>query len=241
MAAEIRYKFQLMDLATNRAIIATGGVVTVTAAGDPLRATTLNKDGSALANPIALTRGGAEFYLDADVASVDLFIEAPGGQFVVVQDINQSELGEVFVDTNRLDQTMVIPCHFTNYPAATETDTGYNVGVNKIFQPFPFIDVFAADSGIVVDCGTDGTGSNDPDGFFDGLSLTSAVVVLPTLDDTVETLGALLKEVDSANAGDFVPEPHLDTVAGDAITVTPAASLDTGKWYVYLPYKLSIT
>jgi len=47
------------------------------------KASIYDKDGVALANPRSLTAGGVEFHVASTVTEVDLYIQAPAGQFLV--------------------------------------------------------------------------------------------------------------------------------------------------------------
>jgi len=239
MPGYLEYRIQLKDAATLESIITAGGVCYVAGADDPAKVTLYSdKIGTSLANPIALTRGFINFFTADTVASVDLFIEAPGGQSLVAKGITPSGPNELLVDTLSRHQVMVIPFAIADTAANTETDTGFDTGVDKVFQPFPFVRVTTLDDTETIDVGTDGSGADDPNGFMAAVPVATAVINLPTLDDTVETLGVLLKETDSANAGDFVPEPFVNSVDED-ITYTLSAGTDTAEGYIHLPYLLA--
>jgi hypothetical protein len=233
------WNFQLKDRASGEAIVTAGGVAYVTAAGDPARLALKNKDGSTLANPLTPTRGFIEFFADETVESVDLFIMAPGGQFVVRKGIKSSGPNEIEVDTGSLRHVAVIPFAIADYAANTETKSGFKTGTDKLWLTDGVaVNVTTLDSGMTIDVGTDGAGSNDPDGFIDGISLTAAALVKATLTNGAVTKGVLLKVQDSANAGDAAPECFKDASDED-ITITLSASTDTGEGYVYLPYQIA--
>lgn len=69
-----------------------------------------------------------------------------------------------------------------------------------------------------IDVGTDGDGSNDPDGWIDGVSVANLGLVKGTLAHGAVTLGALLK----TNTGDGsapVPDPDIAS-GGEEVTYT---------------------
>lgn len=230
MAADLRYKFQLMDRITGKAIITAGGVVLVTAPDDPAKATLLQKDGSSQANAMSLTRGGAEFYTDAAIDDVDLFIQCPGGQFVVAENMKPGE-SEVWIDLNQKHQCMVIPFAQGDFTAAVETQSGFTEPANALFLPNPALRITAIDATETIDVGSDA----DPNGFLALASIAVLGLVKGTLVSTGQTLGALLS-ADESGAGVLVPEGYLSTE--DEITYTTTAGSDTGEGYIYLPYVL---
>ena len=215
-----RYKLQLHDRGIGHqsgpAIIGSGGVVTVCASGSPLQATIQDRAGAALANPVALTRGGVEFYCDS--AEVDLFILAPDGQFVTLWDVGPDEVNEVPVDRDRVDQMMVIPVHITDYPAAVETDSGYDEPANAVFMADSCgsgMRITAIDATETIDVGT----TTDPNGFLAALAVgVHGVILTPQ--------GALLTTLLG----------HAST--SEAIVITTTAGSDTVQGYVHLAYKL---
>lgn len=233
-----KFLFQLQDrpLGADQAgpsIITTGGLCVVTGAGTPLRSTLYDKDGASLANPITISAGRGEFYTLDTVESVDLFIQTGDGQSVQLYDVEADALHLVPVDRGNPLQTMVIPFHITNFATTVETDTGLDQTLTMAMLPNPIVQVTTLDAGDTIDVGTDGTGGNDPDGFVDGVALDTAVCVKATRTNGSDTMGALLSVQDSANAGDLVPEPYINSVA-ENITITMTGT--TGAGYVFLSY-----
>jgi len=219
-----RYKFQLTDRAIGHqpgpAIIGAGGVVLVCPAGSPLKGTIQNRAGTVLANPLALTRGGAEFY--SGDAAVDLFILAPDGQFVTLWSVGPDEINEVAVDRDRVDQMMVIPLHITNYPATVETDTGFDCPANAVFLADSCgtgMRITAIDATETVDVGTATAETGDPNGFLAALAVGVLGVILTPQ-------GALLTTLLGHASG------------SKSIVITTTAGSDTVQGYVHLAYKL---
>ncbi len=103
-----------------------GGFVTVCKDGDSKKATLYDKNGASQSNGLALTRGGAEFYIDTLIdTQVDLYVAAPGGQFVTKIDVKP---GSYDIPVNQVpNQLYVIPFDIDDCTAATEKDTGYDV------------------------------------------------------------------------------------------------------------------
>lgn len=113
---------------------------------------------------------------------------------------------------------LVIPV--TVVAAATEQDTGYNLPAKSIVKGV-YLDVQTAEATggtKTVDVGTDGSGSNDPDGWLDGASVAATGIVAGSLTSGAQTLGALLHE-DEDGAGALVPMPDVAS-SGESITYT---------------------
>jgi hypothetical protein len=233
------WQIQLKDRATKEAITTAGGKVYVALNGDAQKATLYNADGSALANPITPTRGMITFHVVDTVEMVDLYGMAPGGEFFVRRNVKPSGPNELEVDTDRLAHTAVIPFAIADTTANVETATGFKTGTDKLWLPGGIaVKVATVDSGITIDVGTDGAGSNDADGFIDGISAAAAAVVKATNANGAVTLGALLYVQDSANAGDDFPEAFRNA-ADEDITYTLSAGADTAEGFVYLPYLIA--
>ncbi len=239
-----RIKFQLYELGSvgafaKRAIQSSGGKVYVAGDGDAAKVAITDKDGVALTNPRALTQGGCEFYTLTTVERVDLFIQAPGGQFIVVPDVDES-IADIGVDVTNPNQVYVIPFAIADTTAAAETDTGFDLIVGSEVMPTPAVKVSTLDATETIDVGILSSESGgDADGFVNAVVLDTAVMVKATLLASADTMGALLSVLDSANAGDDAPEPHV--VAGDAVSIsyTLTAGTDTAEGYIILPVRLS--
>ena len=222
MTIRYRYRFQLQDRSlgdfAGPPITGSGGVVKVCVAGSPLKAAITDKDGTALTNPRALTRGSCEFY--STESAVDLFIQAPDGQFVDLWSVGPDEMHEVAVDRSRRDQVMVIPVHFTDFAAGVETDTLFDEPSSALFTADAVsVNVIALDATETLDVGTATADSGDPDGFISAIDVGAATGV-------VKDNGALF----SSGAA------HIST--SKSIVVTTTAGTDTLACYVFLPYTL---
>ncbi len=214
----LRYTFQLYDQ-NHKAIQSSGGVVYVAAPGDAAKQAITDKDGTALANPRALTRGACEFYVVDTAVDVDLYIQTPGGQFVVKQDFAAGETPDIVVDTDCRNQVMVIPWAAADVTAAAETATGFTEPTNAVFLlQGAGCRVTAIDATETLDVGTLSTDSGDADGFLSALDVA-------TLGDVLDN-GALLASLGRVSGG-------------KSITLTTTAGSDTGKGFIHLPYVLS--
>lgn len=120
-----RISFQLVDMEA-KSITSAGGVVHVATAGSPAKATLTDKDGVALANPVSLTNGGAEFYVADSVSTVDVYIQAPGHQFVVKTGLVPAN-HNLKVDLSERYQIYKIPFASADSVAATEKSTGFRL------------------------------------------------------------------------------------------------------------------
>ena len=105
-------------------------------------------------------------------------------------------------------------------PDGTEQDTGWDLPDKAVVFDV-FVDVTAAEATgttKTLDVGTDGTGSNDPNGYLAGLDVSTTGVKKGTLASAGQTLGALL-HVDESGSANEVPEPDVAS-GGESITYT---------------------
>ncbi len=222
----LRYNFhvQLKDAFTLAPIITAGGVAQVCKNGLASKQACTDKDGSALANPIALVRGSLDFWCTSMTNDkVDLYIQCPGGQFVVARNISPSGPNEILVNTNDAYQCMVIPWAAVDITAATETDTGFdepaaNTAVFTADSNGPILKVVTVDATETIDIGTISTDSGDADGFMSAADVATAGIV--------RDVAALMTTLVGHVAG------------GKSITITTSAGSDTGLGFFYLPYML---
>lgn len=219
------YRIQLKNGSDGTAITTAGGTVHVATAGSPDKATLYDKDGASLANPLTPTRGFINFFVVDTVATVDLYIMAPGGQFMVVTGVAASGPNEISVGTAKT-QVAVIPFSITDSTANTEKDTGFDLPaqasvLNRLHGMVVRVTTLDASQNILFGLLSTESGG-DADGFSTNVSLTTAVMKV-TVD------GALF----STNA------PHqTDSVTAKSISYTLDTSTDTGKGFIQIPYRL---
>jgi len=235
------FSIQLMSALTGAAIIAAGGTVYVATAGATAKLALVTHDTFAtLANPITPTRGNIRFAVDAvsplEVA-VDLYGLAPGGQAFVARGVKPGMPTEIFIDTSRREQMLVVPFSIADTAANTETDTGFDFTTGMQIRPYPTIYVSALDAGMTIDAGLlSSEGGGDADGFIDGVSLANLGTVDPTFATAV-TQGALLR-VTATGAGAVIPESYVIGATAKSLTYTLSASTDTGAGFLQIPYVL---
>ena len=222
MTRRINFNLQLVD-SNGLAIISSGGVAMVCKNALPTKHTIYSDaDGTAASNPIALTRGKVNFWvLQSDLVNdmVDLYIQAPGGHFVVARDIKQSGPNEVIVGTANPIQQYVIPFDQADFTAAVEKDTGFDLPAANTARVLPDaqggnLRVTAIDATETIDVGTATAETGDPDGFISAASIGTLGLVLDN--------GALLTTL--------VGHPS----DGKSIVITTSAGSDTGKGFIYL-------
>jgi hypothetical protein len=222
----LRYNFhiQLKDAFTGAPIVTAGGVAYVAKNGLASKQACTDKDGTALSNPVALVRGSLDIWCTSLTnAMVDLYIQCPGGQFVVARNISPSGPNEIPVNTVNPNQCMVIPWAQADFTAATETDTGFdcpaaNTAVFLADSGSAAVRVVTIDATETIDVGTDSTDSGDADGFISA----AAIGVAGIIQDNGALLGTLVG--------------HLS--AGKSITITTSTGSDTGLGFIYLNYRL---
>lgn len=124
-----RFKFQLKDMFTKTSLIATGsagaGQVLVCTAGASTPLTLTDRFGTALNNPLALTRGFADFCVALANLTVDLYIQSPTGHCIQIKGVAPGGLNEYEIDTSVRRTSMIIPFSFAQAGANTEFNTGF--------------------------------------------------------------------------------------------------------------------
>lgn len=220
-----RISFKLKDQ-NGAAISSSGGKVLVVTAGGTAKKAITDKDGVALTNPRALTTGACEFYVANSVASVDLYIMAPNGQFLVKAGVVPGAY-DLAVDTNERRQLAKIPFDIADTAAATETDTGFDLPEDSMVLDRLHgngVNITALDATETMDVGLLSSESGgDANGF------NAATDVGAATGYVLATNGALF----SSNA------PHLtESVAARSVTYTLTAGSDTAAGFILLPYVL---
>lgn len=208
------------------AIFTSGGVVYVAKAGDAQKQAITDKNGTALANPLALTQGGAEFYVLDTITSVDLYIMTPGGHFLNVNSVDES-MADIAVNIRERRQLAIIPFSIADTTANTETDTGFDLPalcyvLDRLHGMGVRVSTLDASQNVLFGLLSTESGG-DADGLCTNVSLTTAVQKLGVN-------GALF----SSNA------PHLsDSVTAKSISYTLDTSTDTGEGFLLIPYQLT--
>ena len=227
MTQYVKTSFQLKDQ-NGQALSGTGGQVYVAAAGDAAKVAIYDKDGVALTNARALTAGGVQFHTVSTVTSVDLYIQAPGGQFLTKLAVPTGAYYDLVVDTSNKKQVFVIPFAAADLTAATEKNTGFVLPAHsQVLGKYNGLSVrvSTADATETLDVGTlesGGAGGGDANGFIAANALTTATQV-------IGTEGALFT----------TSLPYLaDSATEKSISVTTTAGTDTAEGFVVLPVVL---
>lgn len=242
----ITFDVQLMDIATGKAIISSGGKAYVSASSTTFNKATLynpDNDFAALANPITPTRGKLRFSVaqagggQTTQPSVNIYVMAPGGQFAVANAVKPSEPSEIWIDTRQVVQRLVVPFHFTDFTAATEMDTGFDFAAGTTILPWPSIFVKAIDATETIDVGLLSSESGgDANGFIAAVSVGTLGQVKTTFATTV-TQGALLA-VTATGAAAVIPEQHTISTAV-SLTYTITTGSDTAIGLIQIPYSIN--
>jgi len=245
--AKAIYNVQLMDRATGKAIIAAGGKCLVVTAGGTAKRTILNAiTFASLTNALTPTRGNIAFAIDSTTPladSSDLYIMAPGGQFVIARSVKPGDPVEVWVDTNRREQTLILPFDPADYTAASETDTGFDFTTGMIVRPEPTINVTVVHAAKTIDIGLLSSESGgDADGFVAAASVATAGAVVSKAATTA-TIGALLKETITDSGAATSSVRHIYPIGATAVSVTYTLSsgTTTAKGFFEIPYRIGIT
>lgn len=236
------FDLQIYDRATGKAVTSSGGNAVVVATGAYAKSTLLNPDSdyASLANPIAASRGKFRFAITntgLGAPAVDVFGIAPGGYAFRVLNVKPGEITDVWIDSQKPEQTLILPFSITDATAATEKDTGFDLVTGMTIMPFPSIDVRTVDSAKTIDVGLLSSESGgDADGFMAAVLLTTAGVVQAKCAATA-TVGALLRESIVADAG-TASVRHAYSIGATAVslTFTLSSGTTTAAGYIRLPY-----
>lgn len=244
------YKISLTSLNTGVNLTSTGGVCYVTAADSAAKVQLYTAAGATTTNPVSLTNGMMEFWTADTVATVDIYGQTPGGRGFMQKGIMASGLNELAVSTFARRGELVIPFALADTTTGTETDTGFDLPTNCLVDPFSLaVDVQTLESGKTIDVGILASESGgDADGFMDGLSLTSAVTVLPAITATTgvlggNTYGVLVSDYTvGTNADDrgeiFFKRYRCDGTA-KSISYTLASTVTVAKGFIHLGYDIA--
>lgn len=233
-----KFQLQLYERLNGKIVRDSGGVCLVAQAGSPRRQAILDSSGASATNPVALVNGNIEFYTANSVNSVDLFVMAPGGQFIVAKGVQPGADDALYVDASR-HQVLVCPFAIQDTAANTETDTGFNFPANAVILPQGLgALVTTAEGSRTINTGllASETGG-DANGFLAGVSLAAAGLAIPTLASAGQTLGALLT-VDESGTGGLVPEAHRIDGTAVSLSYTLSASTASAQGYIIQPYML---
>lgn len=189
MANVSHFKFGLRSAKDNSVINASGGTCYVAQAGSPQKQALVTATGAAASNPFALTNGVAEFYASG-VSSVDIYLQTPAGHWLVQKSVVPSGANEYSIDTDMRDVVAIIPFAIQDTAAATETTTGFSIPTNAVVKPLGgSVEVTTLESGKTIQVGILSSQSGgSASGFYNALSLTNAVTVVPAFSDTSGTL-----------------------------------------------------
>jgi hypothetical protein len=250
------YSIQLANSVNGHNISTSGGVCYVAESGGSAKVALQNDDGTTLANPIALTDGHISFNVADTVASVDLYIQAPSGHFVVAKGVSKGGDNEIFVDVSNATTLMVLPFAIGDTTANTETDTGFDLPDNAAVIPAGVgVHVGTADATETIDVGilSSESGGN-ADGFVVGLSVAAADTVIAGATMTAGgtetyfsscTLGVALADflagADSAgDVGSYNPKAHVSDGTAKSISYTLSTGTDTAEGFIIIPVQLPV-
>lgn len=171
------YEMQLYDLGSGRQLPFSGAAY-ITANGSYEKVALYDENDALItgSNARQFTNGKLQFRTLETVSAVDIYGQTQYGYTFQLKNVKPGSVGAIRIDLMRLLNMLVVPFSVTDAGANTEYDTGLDLVKDVPVLPWGSgLYVATADSGIVIDVGTDSTsGANDPDGFMDGVSLTTA-------------------------------------------------------------------
>lgn len=232
------------------AMNSSGGFVQICSAGTPDKLALVDRDGAAMSNPAAFTRGGIYAEVAKANTTVDCYILAPTGHMVVIKGMIPGDRQMVSVPTNDFRTTLVIPFSITDSVAATEKDTGFDLPTDGVVLPDGIgIEVITVDAAISIEAGILSSESGgDADGLIDAAS-TAVAGFIPA--DVTVTTGVLAA---SPTIGALVCDFTVGTNADDrgiankktykcngtakSISYTLLVAADTAKGFLIIPLEL---
>lgn len=261
----IGFQMQLEDMETGMAVTAATGQVLVVAAGGTAKLTLADplNGYAALANPVSLTRGGAQFaVLDTllpaaasgapGVGLVDLYIMAPEGDFVVVKSVpaGGGAATRPKINTLQRNHCLVCPYDFNDNSGTVEKDTGFDFPSNcLIFAPGMGVRVATTEGAKTIGVGILSTESGgNATGFMAAVPIsgTAGVFREPGYTfaggfPTAQLLGALVSDFVAGSAADdrgvlLTKGWRADGVA-KSISYTPN-TWAAAKGFFYIPYMI---
>lgn len=177
-----QYRLHLRDLFTRKQL-AQAGYFQVVEAGGTAKLTLQDLEGNSASNPKAISSGAIEFQVATTYEQVDIYYMTDKGYCGVLKGVQPGAYAEALVDTNRLDQTLIVPFDATddttNYAAGSEISTGFVLPDEVSLMPYgTLIDVATIDATETLTVGTDSTsGTNDPDGLLVAMSVATLGIV----------------------------------------------------------------
>lgn len=178
-----QYDIQLLAAGTEKAL-SHGGAFYVVTAGTPSRITLYDNTDTVKNNPATISNGFVSFRTAESVNSVDIYGMTDKGYAFQILGVTPGALSAFKIDLNRLDQTIMIPFDIGAAPAAVlpaltaaaEFMSGFKLPSRMAIKPIGIgVLVTTLDATEDIDIGVNSTsGTDDPDGFTDALSLATA-------------------------------------------------------------------
>lgn len=172
-AAYTPYNFQLVDKRTQRPIDDDAGQFMIYTAGSPVKATCYSdENGTALTQPGTLLNGYGQFWVTADVTSVDVTVLTSSGRAYFLEALTPSQ-HRLDVDTEKQEYMLtmgwaILSAHADGTVSALgfQLQTGMRVKDVIVQKTSAGVGVGA---GLLLDFGVSG----DSDGFIDGITASS--------------------------------------------------------------------
>lgn len=248
------YKLQIASLLQGANVLTASGnlgTVFVAQLGLAKKQALFNKDGTTLANPIAMTNGSIEFYTADTVFSVDLYGQAATGHGFIHKSVVPSGNDEIYLDLNLRNTVLVIPFDGADQAATVEQDTGFNLPTHAVVNPLGVgVDVLTAQAGKTINFGTLSTeASGVAAGFMNAVSLAVATGVFPAATITAgvlasNTYGTQLSDYTVGTNSDDRGIFNVKQYVCDGTTISLSYTLSTGTTtaagFIKVPYSIPL-
>lgn len=223
------YDFQLKSLNNGRAIIQSGGMAMVVAAGDTTKVALQDQNGNAISNPVALVNGRVTFRTATSVPSVDVYIMCPTGHFLVLKGMTPGDRQEVGYDIQNPYDEYTIPYAASDYTAAAEGSTGMQLLKDVMIEPIGsgvLVTTLEASKTLNAGILSSETGGSAT-GFLNAISVAAAGMI-PAKSAATATRGSFI------GAGTLDTPYRCDGVA-KTISLTTSAGSAAQKGFIILP------
>lgn len=243
MPGNIRYQLQLQErtlggLMAGPAVVGSGGVVMACKPGTAQKASLLDANGAALANPLPLTRGGATFYVSnaQGLLGLDLYVQAPDGQQLQRYACFGDQLLDLPVDRDARRQLMIVPFSIVDSVANTEKDSGMILPAKALVQVDVVTEVLTLEAGKTLNVGTLSTqAGGSATAFITGQSLAAAGLK-PAQSVATKTRGGKFAD-GAAGSPDFGYAVDSQPAAVN-VSYTISAGATVAEGFIWLPFLL---
>lgn len=225
------FQLALVGSTASRAMRTPGGMALFVTAGGTQKLALQDINGAAITNPVALVNGRVQARVATSVVSADIYILSPTGHFV-------QALGEVpgarqtmVYDEDVNTDVYTIPFNIADYPAATETLTGFTLAKDVMVNPMGaavLITVAETAGAATMGFGINSAESNGSATGFGVAVPTGVLGMIPLKSAATATRGSFL-------GGSTLDKPYRCDGTAKTISITPVTASVAVAGFLILP------